>query len=170
MNEEVRTTSDESAEAGEAGGWRNLEIPEIGLKFTPMRSRDYMLFTAVRLNGQNTHIYSIRLNREGEAFVARLENDGREICSMSTTLCRSTLMRMAVSAFKSYVRQGSKTMKRLHRAAEAGMYHTPPEALEAIAGERPLDAVLADPPLAAEVADAPAPVSPGAPEMGEVAE
>ena len=88
-----------------------------------------------------------------------------------TTLEEVVAIQIAVRNVAKRVFDRERYLRRKYGAKEeAGTYHTPPEALEAIAGERPLDAVLANPPLAAEVADAPAPVSPGAPEMGEVAE
>ena len=97
----------------------DLEIEELGIRFTPLHSKDYWIIAAYWGNGQDRHVYSVRMAREGYGWRAVLENDGREVGSFSSTLSQYTAAHMALAALKAYIRRGHRRTLRTLRRADA---------------------------------------------------
>ena len=98
----------------------DLEIEELGIRFTPLHSKDYWIIAAYWGNGQDRHVYSVRMAREGYGWRAVLENDGREVGSFSSTLSQYTAAHMALAALKAYIRRGHRrTLRTLRKEGGA---------------------------------------------------
>jgi len=106
MNE--ATHSDESAirTSGEKP-WTPLSIPEIGIEFKRYHSKDCEVFICEWRNDSASHVYEIRVRRDGDLYRATCSNDGRKLVSMAGP-SRAVLTRFALGGFRQYLRRGHR--------------------------------------------------------------
>ena len=97
----------------------DLRIEELGIEFVPLWSKDHWLVAASWHDGQNAHVYSVRMGRDGDrGWTAHLENDGREFATLSSPLSAWTAIKMGLSAMKAYIRRGHRrAIRTLNRQA-----------------------------------------------------
>ncbi len=99
-----------------------LSVPELGTQFMRHRSAAMTQLVATWCNDLDSHIYEVRVVRDGESanagWRAKATNDGRLVFTLAAK-CRSTCERCALSAMKRYLKIGHRRFYRTLRAAAA---------------------------------------------------
>jgi len=97
-----------------------LVIEELGIEFSRFAAAGCEHFAATWRNDHDSHVYTITLVRETEAWRASLRFDDREVGACSAA-SRCRCADMAVAAMRAVLRRGHrKTLRALARKAEGG--------------------------------------------------
>ena len=95
-----------------------FEIPDLGISFSRFAAKDFELHCAAWRNGNDSHIYSVRVLRSGVIWTATLENDGREVGRVAAAT-KAACAELALGAMRAYIVRGHrKTLRTMAKDAE----------------------------------------------------
>ena len=112
------TETDAAAPQIGMGEWNPLEIPEIGISFRRFYSSSYDKYIAAWNDGNNSHVYELVVQSQGDGWEAIGMNDGGTVFQLQAP-SRHLVRRIACASMRAYLTRGHrKTWSKARAAAK----------------------------------------------------